>query len=356
MLIIRPIKLTDLDPLHTLSHLTGFGLTTLPRDEKLLRRRIRESLRGFEKLTDEDPPRGETYLFVLEETDTGQIVGTSGIVSKVGGFEPFYAYRQESVIHESKKLGVHKQIGLLHLVEEHDGPCEIGSLFLSPDHRKDGNGRLLSLARFLFMADHKEYFDPIIIAEMRGVVDDTGRSPFWEAVGRHFFHIDFVTADYLSMIDKKFIAELMPEYPIYVPLLPKEAQEVIGQVQDQTAPALRILEDEGFQRSGEVDIFEAGPVVKCHLNEIRTIRDSTKAIIEGLTDTAIDSDIYFIANTRHDFRATKGKILRDGDRVKIEPAVAQALGVVPGDPIRFVAPKAPAPQKESADAGEVSLY
>jgi len=158
MVVIRPINLSDLPALESLSALTGFGLTTLPRDQKLLRKRIRDSLHGFEKLSDEDPPGGETYLFVLEDLETGKVVGTSGIVSKVGGFEPFYAYRIETSIHASQQLNVRKEIRTLHLVEEHDGPCEIGSLFLSPDYRKDGNGRLLSLARFLFMAESQGIF------------------------------------------------------------------------------------------------------------------------------------------------------------------------------------------------------
>ena len=58
---------------------------------------------------------------------------------------------------------------MLHLVAEHNGPCEIGSLFLAPVHRGGHNGRVLSLSRFLFMADHEHCFDPVVLAEMRGV-------------------------------------------------------------------------------------------------------------------------------------------------------------------------------------------
>src|SRR5271165_1198849 len=118
MLIIRPIANDDLPALEALSQSAGFGLTSLPKDAKLLKRRIKASLRGFENLVDEDPPRGETYLFVLEDTDCKTVVGTSGIVSKVGGFEPFYGYRLEASIHASAQLHVHKIIKALHLVEE----------------------------------------------------------------------------------------------------------------------------------------------------------------------------------------------------------------------------------------------
>jgi arginine N-succinyltransferase len=337
MVLIRPITLDDLPAVEALTEFTGFGLTTLPKDTALLRRRIRDSLHGFEKLVDADPPGGETYLFVMEDLETGKVVGTSGIVSKVGGFEPFYAYRVETSIVESQQLNVRKEISTLHLVEQHDGPCEVGSLFLTPDHRKDGNGRLLSLARFLFMADHREYFDPVVIAEMRGVVDEHGSAPFWDAVGKHFFDIDFPSADYLSMVNKKFIADLMPRHPIYIPLLPPEAQAVIGQVHEQTRPALKLLEDEGFRRSGMVDIFEAGPVLRCPLQEIRSIAHSTRATVEELTAEPVGSSM-IVANTWQDFRACKGSVqITASGAVRLDQAAATALRIKPGEPVRFVA-------------------
>jgi arginine N-succinyltransferase len=348
MLLIRPIALDDLPALETLSHSTGFGLTSLPRDAKLLKRRIRASVRGFENLADEDPPRGETYLLVLEDTATGSIAGTSGIVSKVGGFDPFYGYRLETSVHASQQLNIRKTIGTLHLVEEHNGPCEIGSLFLSPAYRGGGSGRLLSLARFLFMADHLEYFDPVVIAELRGVVDEQGRSPFWDAVGHHFFDIDYPSADYLSMVNKKFIADLMPEHPLYIPLLPFNAQAVIGKVQPETEPAMTMLREEGFLLNGMVDIFDAGPVVSCDVKRIRAIRESRTAVVESI-DNNVDlegaGELLIIANTRQQFRACLGRMNHNA----LDAETAAALNVKPGDTVRFVAAKPP-PAKEGDDA------
>ena len=37
-----------------------------------------------------DNPKGESYLFVMENNN--ELVGICGIISKVGGFEPFYTY------------------------------------------------------------------------------------------------------------------------------------------------------------------------------------------------------------------------------------------------------------------------
>lgn len=367
MLLIRPIAMEDLAALEALSRTTGFGLTTLPKDAKLLKRRIRASLRGFENLSDEDPPRGETYLFVLQDTVSGQIAGTSAIVSKVGGFDPFYGYRLETSVHASAQLHVRKTIRMLHLLQMHDGPCEVGSLFLSPPYRGGGNGRLLSLSRFLFMADHLEYFDPVVISELRGVVDADGRSPFWDAVGHHFFDLDYPSADYLSMVNKTFIADLMPRHPLYIPLLPLAAQAVIGKVQPETEPALALLQAEGFERNGIVDIFDAGPVVQCELKKIRAIAESRTIKVEaiekiegekplGTTAASLgtknqgrelvsDPVPQIISNTKQRFRACFGS-LQNG---ALDPAVAAALNVQVGDTVRFISAKS-RPVKEGYDA------
>ena len=330
---VRPVASADLDALVSLAEQASFGLTTLPRDRSLLAKRIRESEKAFELV--EEKPRGESYLFVLE--DEGRVVGTAGITSKVGGYEPFYAYRIETSLHVSETLGVRKEIRTLHLVREHDGPCEIGSLFLAPDLRRRGTGRLLSLSRFLFMAEHPALFDPRVIAEMRGVIDEHGGSRFWDAVGHHFFEVDFPTADYLSVVDKRFIAELMPTHPIYIPLLPAEAQEVIGRVHPRTEPALRMLESEGFRMSGMVDIFEAGPIVACSLDDIRTVRTSRSAVTVETSELPPDGEPRLIANPRARFRAAIGTVAEAGDGVRIGAEVARTLGVRVGDRVRYAA-------------------
>jgi arginine N-succinyltransferase len=339
MVVVRPVRLEDLDRLVELAHVASFGLTSLPRDRDLLHKRILESLRSFSKETDK--PSGELFLFVLEDLDACTVVGTSCIVSKVGGFEPFYAYRIQTSVHQSEKLNIRKEIQTLHLVAEHSGPTEIGGLFLVPEHRKHGNGRLLSLFRFLFMAEHLSRFEPLVIAEMRGVVDDQCRSPFWDALGSHFFEMDYCKADLLSAMDKKFIADLMPTCPIYVPLLPKAAQDVIGKVHENTKPALKLLEDEGFEFSGMVDIFEAGPLVHCKIADVRIVKESRNACVDEVAAEGIDSVPFIIANVGHNFRAAVGPVgYSTSGGVLLTRQTADALDLSVGDRVR-VAPLRP---------------
>ncbi len=339
MLIIRPIRQSDLDSLLELAAITGFGLTTLPRDRGLLNDRIIESEESFRRMMHR--PRGECYLFVLEDTKSHRLAGTCGITSKVGGFEPFYAYRVESTVYQSEMLNVHKDVQTLTLVAEHSGPCEIGSLFLHPDYRGDGNGRFLSLARFLFIAEHRHRFEPTVIAEMRGVIDDHGGSPFWNAIGKHFFEIDFPRADYLSMVDKKFIADLMPRHPIYVPLLPLDAQAVIGKVHAETKPALKLLESEGMRLTDLVDIFEAGPVVSAERDSIRTIREAVRAVVEEIVPAPLAAPDFHLLNPRHDCRMCRRPLeMLPSGGIRLDAETAAGLEVHIGDPVRFAPPRA----------------
>ena len=349
MVIVRPVKSTDLDQLYALAAHTGVGLTTLPQDRDYLAKRIRNSQRAIESISDK--PGGESYLFVMEDLDSATVVGTSGIASKVGGFEPFYSYAIETVTFHSDVINVNKQVPLLKLHEEHDGPAEIGTLFLHPSFRKNGNGRMLQLVRFLFMAEHPEAFEQTVVSEMRGVSDEQGRSPFWDAIGRHFFDIDFRRADYLSIVNKRFIADLMPRHPIYIPLLPPEAQAVIGVPHEQSRPAVRNLEGEGFTFANKVDIFDAGPVYSCAREKIRTVRESRCATVREFVD-GIESQRFMIAGTGKEFTAVQGPLQIVENGVHLTPECAGTLGVATGDLIRFAPMNTPSSGTPGEGGGE----
>lgn len=335
MVVIRSAVKSDLDPLVELASQAGVGLTNLPKDRSLLKKRIDRSIASVAALPI-DRPGGESYLFVMEDIEKKRVVGACGIVSKVGGYEPFYSYQIETSVFESKVIKINKEVPILKLVEQHDGPCEIGSLFLHPDYRGDGNGRLLQLVRFMFIANFPDAFETTIVSELRGVIDENGHSPFWDNLGAYFFGIDFAEADRLSVVNKKFIADLMPDHPIYIPLLPKSAQEVIGKPHQDGVRAVKNLEAEGFKFSGMVDIFDAGPVLSCQRDQVRAIRQSKVAPLIGVSEQPIDSEIHIIGTTTADFRAIKGPVQVTEHGIKLTTECARALRVPVGEPIRYV--------------------
>lgn len=333
MLIVRPIQPGDYEALLDIARESGVGFTSLPVNEAILRRRIERSLHAFSCKVEK--PDGEGYLCVIEESESGRVVGTTGIDSAVGLESPFYHYHRTKVVHASRALGIHNTIDLLTLCNDYTGSSEICTLYLRPAYRGGANGRLASRSRFLLMAQFPERFGHTVIAEMRGVSDSEGRSPFWQWLQEHFFRIDFPTADYLTGIGHKgFIAELMPKYPIYASLLSEAAQAVIGQVHPLTVPALKLLEAEGFVSRGYVDIFDAGPTVECPLRFIRTVRRSQ--LLPWRIGECSDGSVVLVANTRlATFRCTVAQATVVDGTLLLDRATAAALQLEPGDQVRF---------------------
>lgn len=198
------------------------------------------------------------------------------------------------------------------------------------------------------MAAFRQYFSRKVIAEMRGFTDENGRSPFWENVGRHFFSIEFAKADYLSGTGQKaFIAELMPKHPLYVDFLAEEARAVIGQVHPHTAPARAVLETEGLQYQGYVDIFDGGPTLEANTDEVRAVRDCSKRTV-AIEDIDIDPNgtAYLVTNDRYqDFRAILIDTHLSDDLLHLSSENAAALGVAAGDSVRIVSLFAPETKK-----------
>ncbi|MGB0646284.1 MAG: arginine N-succinyltransferase [Bradymonadia bacterium] len=334
MLIVRASRTSDLDALYEMAEAAAIGLTTLPRDHDMLRAYLEDSKHAFEKKVSK--PRDERYLLVMEDALSGEIVGCAGITGRVGGFEPHYTYDLSSETIASESLAVSKVIETLHLSETHKGPSEIGTLFVRPERRRHGGGRLMSLSRFLFMAVHPIRFAPLVIAEMRGRSNEEGQSPFWENIGRHFFDLNFAQADLLSASDKQFIADLMPRHPIYIPMLSPEAQGVIGQVHSETEPALKLLRQEGFTFADAVDIFDAGPVLSVEREDIRSIKESERGKFSEVLKTTSSSADFIIANPSIEFRAGLGSVQRlDNGAVALEQSLALGLNLKLGDEVIF---------------------
>ncbi len=344
MFFVRPIARDDLPAVFTLSERSGAGLTTLPANRERLSARIDRSLASFAGTAD----RGDAcYMFALVDSSDGRVAGISAIEAAVGLKEPWYNYHVGTLVHASRALGVYTVAPTLFLANDHTGHSELCSLFLDQAYRIGKNGALLSKSRLLFIAEFAHLFAAKVIAELRGKLDDNGLSPFWEGLGRHFFAMEYSTADYLTGLGQKsFIAELMPKHPVYVNLLPAAARDAIGAVHVDTSPARAMLEQEGFRYEGYVDIFDAGPTLECFRDTIDAVRRSRTLPVtlgeeDPVPDSLSDDVLWLVINRRFaDFRALVAAAPPRVDRFPLRPYVAQALGVSEGDSVRAV-PLAP---------------
>lgn len=336
---MRPVREDDLESLLELLDDIPDSITSLQPDREYLLEKIHQSLRAFYPVV--KAPGMERYFFVLEDRVMQRIVGTCGIDARTGGFQPNYTYELITNHFRHRKLDIETSIHELHLRTEHEGPSELGGLFLHPDYRGCGIGATLSRSRILFAKAFPSRFTRQIMTEFRGVVKKSGHVPFWEAIGRHFFVHDFSTLDQTSAVSAKdFIADLMPRHPIYVNILPEEAREVIGKPHADTAPAVKVLEREGFQFIDQVDIFDAGPIYQATLSKTRSYQRAQKLKVKEIRDKTIPRKgrrSGSITNSQLEFRALAGSlVIEDKQHALITQELAVALEVEVGDRILFL--------------------
>lgn len=310
----------------------------LPPDEDIISSKIESSMKSFH-----DPSVNlweNYYIFVLEDTTTGQIIGVSMIHAQHGTEdEPhfFLTVGQEAKFSQTINTGfVH---GTLKLGLEFDGPTEIGGLILNPDFRGHAEklGKQISFVRFLYMAMNPERFKSVIHSELMPPFDKYGNSPLWEAVGRRFLNMNYHEADVLSRSNKEFILSLFPSENIYQTLLPIEAREAIGKVGKETEPVKKMLESIGFKYMYEVDPFDGGPHYRCPLKNIKPIANKLKGkltVVENLQLSKNDPQVLInLPNEQYDFFAIKTQLkkLEDGS-FGIDKKVITDLGIkAPGE-------------------------
>lgn len=336
MMLLRSAQEHDFLQIEQLSKQAGIGLTSLPQDKRVLRQRLYRSIQSFEKSIAK--PHDEYYMFVFEDVARNKIVGTAAIEASTGFDSPFYSYHISKRSRICYSLHIRNDYELLTLSNDNQNKTEICGLYLDQDYRRHGNGSLLSRARFLFIAQFPARFTNQIIAEMRGISDSSGRSPFWDHVGRHFFHMNFAEADRLSITtNKQFITDLMPNTPLYIKLLAPSAQAAVGKPHPSTVSAMNILHKEGFRFNNHVDIFDAGPILEVEPHALFTIAHHQLLEISHIHNT-VNGEQYIIANTDIDFRATMSQVLIDSAHktCMINREAATLLQVDEGDMVRIV--------------------
>lgn len=331
--LLRPVEKKDLRKLKKLILYSKVGIASIPENLNLLRDRIQTSLDSFDLKIKNFTEK--SYLFVVEDLQTKELVGVSGIHTHTGQGNYFDVFQLKTEIFSHQPLKIFNDVKMLKRKKIYNGPSELCSLFLHPRFRRAKLSSLVSLSRYLFIGYFSKRFSKKLVANLRGVRDKNGQSPFWNALGKYFFGGKLKKVDTLkSLGQRKFIQDLMPKYPIYVPLLPLEAQDAIQQVYVNTVPALKILQKQGFKISNWVDIFDAGPYLLGNRDQIKAIKNQKKMIVMEILDEDNIEDTHLIANQNLDFRVVHGhaKIL-SGNKVAISKLIAKTIKVEKGDKV-----------------------
>jgi arginine N-succinyltransferase len=332
---VRPADAEDFAAIYEMAKLTGGGFTNLPPDRGAIVEKLARSEESFARAADEQG--GDLYLFVLEEGTSGKIRGTCQVFGQVGVVQPFYSYHLSTLTQSSPELGKIFRNQMLSLTTDLEGSSEVGGLFLHPELRAGGWGSLLARSRYLFIKLHRARFGDRTLAELRGVIDEAGNSPFWDSLAGKFFDMTFPEADEFNAVHgTKFIADLMPRTPIYVPLLTEAAKGVIGQPHPSGRAALKMLEEEGFVFDRYVDIFDGGPTVTVPTDRIRTIRESEYETILEISDGGKQKMLLATGRLKG-FVACCASVKRANRKgICIDSQCAEFLGVGVGDEVLAV--------------------
>ncbi len=325
---VRPARPEDFGAIYDMAMLTGGGFTNLPQDKGALTAKLARSEDAFSG--EEGDPLGDLFVFVLENVDTGAIRGTCQVFSRVGLRQPFYSYRLSTMTQTSPELGKTFRAEMLSLCTDFEGSSEVGGLFLHPESRSGGLGVLLARSRYLFIKLHRARFADTVLAELRGVLDEEGGSPFWDAIAGRFFGMNFQEADkFNGMNGTRFIADLMPKTPIYTAMLSDEARAIMAVPHPTGRAAMRMLEEEGFEGGDYVDIFDGGPTMSVDTDDIRTIRDSKEMNFAGVGEGGETRMV--AAGQLKDFACCYGHVGQSEDGATLDAKAAGMLGLDKGD-------------------------
>ncbi len=362
----------DLSTLLKLSKMVHF--INLPPDKEIISEKIFNSRRSFEKAAgvrnkevkerthsgsggiSEKTAAADLFMFVLEDTASPGCLGTSQIVSQMGGpGAPNVCFKleQREKYSESLKFGIRTTVARLYLDEsgprrsrgsippgstpapslylDESGPTEIGGLIMQPSYRGHPAklGKFVSLVRFHFVGLHRRLFRPTVLAEMMAPITSDGESLVWDALGRRFIHLSYDEADRFCQYSREFMTSLLPAGDIHLSLLPPEVRSQIGQVGQETIPARKMLEKLGFKYENFVDPFDGGPYLFADTDKISVVRDTRKLVLAepSAASKVKGHGIVSVLQKDGEFAAVQTAYrLLDGGRISVPADAFDALG------------------------------
>lgn len=285
--------------------------------------------------------RSDLFMYVLEDTESRGVLGTSQIISKMGGpGRPNVSLKlsRREMFSKSLQMGTTHTVAKLWLDES--GPTEIGGLILQPSYRghKGKLGRFLSLVRFHFVGLFPAFFSDRVIAEMMAPITPDGHNTLWEYLGRRFINLTYAEADGFCQYSKEFITSLMPREEIYLTLLPPEARAVVAQVGPETVPARRMLEKLGFAYHDLIDPFDGGPTLEAATRAIVPVQQTRRLTLGGsvLDGPAQGIAIVSTLDADGEFRAVQTPFAIDAaGQLRLPRAELSALEASPATSVGF---------------------
>jgi arginine N-succinyltransferase len=340
MFVVRPVETKDIPAIAELGSVATQGVHTLPKTPQAIERAVERSIASFAAQV--EIPSEESYFFVLESVVDQSIAGAAAISATAGSAGTFFAFRNDVIHQVSRDLSISHSVHVLTLCSDLTSSSQLSSFYVRNPRDAGTESVLLSRARLLFAASAPHRFGEKFFASLAGITDTNGRSSFWEALGRKFFQMDFLEAERVveGARNRTLIVELMPHYPIYVPLLPGDAQAAMGQVHPEGELPFQMLSEEGFEPDEFIDIFDGGPILQAHKHALRSFSSSVRRDVANWVDAGdAPTTSYLVCNAREaGFRATIVECPRIelSENIVLPPEAMRCLDVVNGDSVLCV--------------------
>lgn len=317
-LLIRPATSSDVGDFYELARLAGAGFTSLPVNRDLLAERLAATELAFAGFPG-------TLMLALEDRTAEKVIGCAAV--KPGGkARPDFLNFQISDDGET-----------LSPTARYADMTEVGSLLLHPDYRAHGVGPWLARSRYLLIAADPDRFGERIFSELRGVVDEDDRSPFYEGVCARYFACSFADADELCAHGLQAdLNVLLPDRPIALAELDADALDAIGKPHRSGRRALDYLECEGFVSEGVIDLLDGGPAVVAPTRGIRTVRSTFRQPLRaGVFERANGVAAYLSVGDGTDFRCCRASVLLEGNQVLCTTDTLALLNAADGTAARI---------------------
>ncbi|MBT9492311.1 MAG: arginine N-succinyltransferase [Paucibacter sp.] len=207
---------------------------------------------------------GDHEWLVLADPASAQPLACLRLVQQLGLQMPRYSYHVGRVVHAAVELGLYRSQTTLLLGNDHSGESELADLACAPAlsdaAQVDALLRLIQAALQRIQAQ-PALFGERLIVELAGPRDQSGKAPFWQGLGAHFYAGDPAAAQAkFGDAWRSHLAALLPRQTLYLSFLSDAAQAAMGQVGDSGQPAARALAACGFGFSQHVRIDDGGPV------------------------------------------------------------------------------------------------
>ena len=311
--VIRLAAPGDLAGFFELAKLTGPGFTTLIADEK----KLTQLLEASERAAKGEPG---SIMLALEDLSTGRIAGCAAVKrggKKRAGFANFQVQRDKAGKPQS-----------LTITDAYRDLTEIGGLFVHPDYRSMGVGKALAQSRYLYVAAAPQTFGAQLFAELRGVIDEDGVSPFYDAACKPSLRMTFAEADRLCAAGEndRLVAGL-PKAPISTKGFPAEAISAIGGCHTSGRAAQAMLAREGFRFEGVVDLLDGGALVAVETAALASLKESRLLRIKPSGLFPKTASLLFATAQPDGFRCVAGRGAIIENMVMCCPETAAALEV-----------------------------